>query len=228
MHAKKGSNLSVAAMQKKMHSKGTTPAMKKKLVFALNARKWKKEDGGLVERYDLGGWIKENSQGLIGAGKFIGGALLTGATFGAAAPLASGLMMSGVSDIAQEVTDGNQGKTMSNRMAALQKQQLANVQAEQVAVNQGNVGNIPTFNTGGFVSGNPMDPRGTPVELEDEMTQGPDGSFKSFRKLPKHKNAGPENQMSLEPGTRVFPAKYAAEVDAIRKEIEKYEQILYS
>ncbi len=41
MGAKKGKNLSVSAMKKKEHSKNTSKAMKKKLVFAINARKFK-------------------------------------------------------------------------------------------------------------------------------------------------------------------------------------------
>jgi len=218
----------VAAMQKKMHSKGTTPAMKKKLVFALNARKWKKEDGGLVEQYDLGGWIKENSQGIIGGLKIAGGAALMATGVGAA--VAPGLIMSGVGDMGQEVTDGNQGKAMSDQMAVLKKQQLANVQAGQVAANQGGIGNVPTFPMGGVISGPDN------VELEKkEVSQAPDGSMKRFN-LPSHANATRANQMAMQPGTRIYSDKLltdtgktvADEADVIRKQIERYEQILNS
>lgn len=54
MHAPEGKKLSVSAMQSK--KKNASPAMKKKLTFALNAKKWKHEDGGLVQ-YGWGGSI---------------------------------------------------------------------------------------------------------------------------------------------------------------------------
>lgn len=69
MHAEEGKKLSVAAMRKKMNSSHTSPAMKKKLVFAMNARKWKHEDGGLIE-YGDGGF---NWEGIKGADNIKGG-----------------------------------------------------------------------------------------------------------------------------------------------------------
>ena len=80
-------------------------------------------------------------------------------------------------------------------------------------------------------------PYGQPnAELEkEEVTAAPDGSMAKFD-LPTHGNATDENQMALEPGTRVFSDRlkastgktFAEEADKIRKEIMKYEQILYS
>jgi hypothetical protein len=46
MHAKKGQKLSISAMKAK--KKNASPAMKKKLTFAINARGWKHPDGGVV------------------------------------------------------------------------------------------------------------------------------------------------------------------------------------
>jgi len=51
MGAKEGEKLSVSAMKKKM--KNASPAMRKKLNFAINARKWKHEDGGLLSTDNL-------------------------------------------------------------------------------------------------------------------------------------------------------------------------------
>lgn len=78
MGAKKGENLSVTEMKSKM--KNASPAMKKKLNFAINARKWNHEDGGmlpndyydnymLMPEYGFGSWLKDNAGGLLsGAG----------------------------------------------------------------------------------------------------------------------------------------------------------------
>ena len=46
MGAKKGQKLSVSAMRSRL--KNASPAMQKKLQFAINARKWRHEDGGLL------------------------------------------------------------------------------------------------------------------------------------------------------------------------------------
>jgi len=53
MGAKKGDKLSVSEMKKKM--KNASPAMRKKLNFAINARKWKHEDGGILPMLEWGG-----------------------------------------------------------------------------------------------------------------------------------------------------------------------------
>ena len=52
MGAKEGKKLPVSEMKKKLNSENTSPAMKKKLNFAINARKWKHEDGGFLNEGD--------------------------------------------------------------------------------------------------------------------------------------------------------------------------------
>ena len=53
MGAKKGQKLSVSAMRSRL--KNASPAMRKKLQFALNARKWKHEEGGYLPEFGYGG-----------------------------------------------------------------------------------------------------------------------------------------------------------------------------
>ena len=83
-----------------------------------------------------------------------------------------------------------------------------------------------------------MIPQGMPnAELEkQEVSQGPDGSMQKMN-MPSHKNATSKNQVALEPGTRIFSDKlkpqgekktYAQLADEVRKQMEKYEQMLYA
>jgi hypothetical protein len=275
--------LSIAAMQKKMHSKGTTPAMKKKLVFAMNARKWKKENGGLVEYPDGGeifagaGVFNENTTlgytnnissmgggmsagqiqglsavgGMVGQGidmidsadgkTSIGGQALAGAAKGAATGLALGTIVPGLGNAAGAAIGGaigggigavkgviNKRKYEEEAAANLEKR-LGSIQSNQLMSNLGG-SNRPTFAKGGMISGQPN------VELEkEEVSQAPDGSMQKFN-LPSHANATSANQMAMEPGTRIFSDKLKAqsgktiaeEADRLRKEIQRYEQILNS
>lgn len=55
MHAKKGQKLSVSAMRSRL--KNASPAMKKKLIFAINARKWKHALGGELPMYQDGNFL---------------------------------------------------------------------------------------------------------------------------------------------------------------------------
>lgn len=80
MKAKEGEKLSVSEMTKRLNSPNTSSTMKKKLNFAINARKWNHENGGmlpddyydnymLMPEYGFGSWLKENAGGLLsGAG----------------------------------------------------------------------------------------------------------------------------------------------------------------
>ena len=334
MGAKKDSNLSVDSMKTKLHKKGTTPAMKKKLVFALNARKWKKENGGLVE-YGLGGWIKDNIQGVFGGLKTLAGGVLTATGVGAG--IGTSLIGSGISDIQGEIT-GDIATKKQNLLQQKQLQEQSNI--NQQLGNQFNNEYLPTFPRGGRIPGRDTSaidavkfpgyrktnmvnvpkynfydepsaipevtvtgkkplrlnslPKYTPsgagnwsyypsqdmwgnsrgaetmspedferkhpnvmvqsnyrnmypmgglipygqdnAELEkEEVTLGNDGSMAKFD-LPTHGQATSENQMSLEPGTRVYSDRlkskegktFAELADKIRKDIMKYEKILYS
>ena len=83
-----------------------------------------------------------------------------------------------------------------------------------------------------------MIPQGMPnAELEkQEVTQGPDGSMQKMN-MPSHANATGKNQVALEPGTRIYSDKlkpkgekktYADLADDIRKQMAKYEQMMYA
>jgi hypothetical protein len=76
------------------------------------------------------------------------------------------------------------------------------------------------------------------AELEkEEVTLAPDGTMNKFN-LPSHAQATSENQLNLKGDTRVYSDSdelktasgktFAEEADKIRKEIMKYEQILYT
>jgi hypothetical protein len=198
--------LSMAAMQKKMRSKGTTPIMKKKLNSVLNARKWKMSKGGLVE-FGYGGMM-------AGVGTLLGGPV--GGTIGGLAGAGLDMYM--------------ENKQQGDAEAEALKLRGQSIQANQIAMNNSGTGNMPTFPYGGMVSGQPN------VEVEkEEVSQGPDGSMMKFN-LPSHAKATRANQMAMEPGTRIFSDKLKAqsgktiaeEADRLRKEIQRYEQILNS
>ena len=118
--------------------------MKRKLNFKANSSKWKREAGGLVE-YGLGGWLKDNMQGIMGGLKTVGGAMLLSNPFTAAAGV--GLMGSGVSDIGNEIGGDMNAK---NQEAALHQQKLAMIRGNQQSGVASSV-NLPTFPGGGVV-----------------------------------------------------------------------------
>jgi hypothetical protein len=171
MHAKEGEKLSVAAMRKKMQSSYTGPAMKKKLVFAMNARKWKHEDGGLIH-YEDGGAFKwgtdtKNLQGGIGVAGMMGGALqavgsqdsfaaqgLGGAASGAAAGMAlgpvgalvGGAIGGGIGLLKAGMAGGAQHRAQQAALQARQGMVQSNQQADETENPY-----APTFAFGGQV-----------------------------------------------------------------------------
>ena len=314
MGAKADENLSVAAMRKKLSSSRTSPSMKKKLNFAINARSWKKQDGGIVE-YGMGGpvsmilgGIDQGSQaiGTLASDSFSNTNVQGQAFAGALSNMAKGPfgMLSGAiqgNKAARQAIEQNR-LIQSNNIINQQNQllqtypnggiinQLNNTinptstnsgdpnalyevskrygrtrlqstkDAGQNTTNKRLYYNVRDINTGvardlsldemmlqfpnytdtpglgAYPMGGKI-PYGQPnAELEkEEVTAAPDGSMAKFD-LPTHGNATDENQMALEPGTRVFSDRlkastgktFAEEADKIRKEIMKYEKILYS
>jgi hypothetical protein len=95
--------------------------------------------------YGFGDWIKDNSQGLLGGLKTIGGAAMMATGFGA--PMGMGLMSSGISDIGQEVS----GDINRREQNELQQQQMQETRQQQVINNR--LSTIPQmqFKTGGGI-----------------------------------------------------------------------------
>jgi hypothetical protein len=247
--------LSIAAMQKKMHSKGVSPMMRKKLAGALASRKWKKEKGGLVE-YGLGGFIGDVMQGVgdmaaftldntlsgFGMGNVVGNDWYSSDKRSGQAEdviskinpiknMVANALVPGSGTITGELQKMNTDKTTTQiaNDEVLRQNDLLQSGYKQTMSNQPGF-NRPTFAKGGMISGQPN------VELEkEEVSQAPDGSMQKFN-LPSHANATSANQMAMEPGTRIFSDKLKAqsgktiaeEADRLRKEIQRYEQILNS
>jgi hypothetical protein len=104
-----------------------------------------------------------------------------------------------------------------------------NKEEKQQGVGKGNI----SYAQGGMID------QGQPnAELEkQEVTQGPDGSMQKMN-MPSHTQATGKNQVALEAGTRIFSDKlkpvgekkktYADLADEIRKDMAKYEQMMYA
>lgn len=78
MGAKKGQNLSMSAMKSKKSNPGTSKAMRKKLTFAINARSWNKEDGGLLKEVTLGAGMGAAGGAIFGGAGALPGAIIGG------------------------------------------------------------------------------------------------------------------------------------------------------
>lgn len=174
-----------------------------------------------LPEYSLGGWLKENSQGVIGGLKLVGGAALSLTGVGAGAGI--GLMSSGVSDLGQELTDGNQSQ-------ALEDQRLAQNKANINAALSAGANSVPQYTMayGGMIPG------GIPnAELEkQEVVQSPQGDMMKVN-APSHAQGGID--VSLPTGSRVFSDKlkpknsnktYADLANELKKQIEKLEKKL--
>jgi hypothetical protein len=185
----------------KLRIKSTdSPAIRKKKQFAINARKWKHEEGGIQE-YALGGWLKDNAQGVLGGLKIAGGAAALIASGGAAAPLVTPLMASGAGDIAGEISKdqaiNNQQDMINQQMMLRNRQQYFNnsyIPSTQYT---------PTFPLGGVI---PYDYSNYQpnAELEKaEVFRTPDGQIMRLSKnAPTHDQGGVD--MKLPVGTEIL------------------------
>ena len=178
------------------------------------------DDSVLLNEYGLGGWIKDNLQGVVGGLKIGAGVLGAIGTLGLSTPLSVGLISSGADDIVGEISRDQQAK---------QYEELQTQQAEKTSPLSYTNSFAPTFAFGGLMPG--MKPT---AELEkQEVTEAPDGSMLKVN-APTHSQGGID--LPLQQGTRVFSDRlktangktYAEIADGLRKKKAKYEKILNS
>lgn len=190
MGAKKGEKLSVREMQRR--KKTASPAMKKKLTFAINARKWRHEYGGLVPEYSWGGVLTDTAAG-AGMGALSGSAVPgIGTAIGAAIGGAGAFLKGAV------------GEIMGNRaeQAELAKQRVDNANMAFNTMMGAGIQNpfAPTFALGGKVGL-------VNAEIEKgETAVSPDGTMYEYS-LPTHANAMGDNFKYFDPGTMIFSDK---------------------
>jgi len=195
---------------------------------------WKKQYGGYLmspEEYGLGGWLKDNLQGVWGGLKTAGGIAATIISGGAALPATLPLITSGIGDITGEVT----GDIAANKQEDLYEQQMGALRAQKSAARQESYLNslegqsnnpyTPTFPMGGSI---PY----AQAEIEGgEVVQFPNGTM-DRPKGPSHREGG--INVTAQENTRVFSDElkydkkmtYADKADEIKKQIEKYKKLL--
>ena len=159
-------------------------AIKKKKQFAINAKKWKHEDGGLVPEYSWGGVLADTAAG-AGTGALLGGPV--GAVIGGAGAFLKGAF----------------GEVQGNReeQLKLSQQKVANATNSFNTMMMGSNQNPFTqmMAKGGMVSMN--------AEIEKgETAVSPDGRMREFS-LPSHANAMGDNFKYFDPGTMIFSDK---------------------
>ena len=169
----------------KLRIKSTdSPAIRKKKQFAINARKWRHEYGGLVPEYSWGGVLADTA---VGAGM---GALAgpIGAAIGGAGAFLKGAV----------------GEIMGNRaeQAELAKQRVDNANMAFNTMMGAGIQNpfVPTFALGGKVGL-------VNAEIEKgETAVSPDGTMYEYS-LPPHANTTGDNFKYFDPGTMIFSDK---------------------
>lgn len=202
----------------------------KKAAFAKAARKARHAMGGEIgdDEYGLGGWIKDNWQGVMGGLKTAAGIGLsfTGLGAGIGVPLAT----SGVSDIAGELSGDVQAKRQEDLLSqqtaatdAAQQQLLTNNYLSQVGGSSNPY--LPTFAIGGKMYAS--------AEVEDdEILQRPSGKMKKMSGK-RHEQGGIDVNEPV--GTKVFSDReiykatgrtFAEEADIIRKRIAQLDNML--
>lgn len=190
MGAKKGQKLSVSAMKKKMSN--ASPAMKKKLVFAINARKWKHEDGGMIPEFSWGGVLADTAagagMGALGGAAFGGIGALPGAIIGGAGAFLKGAV--------GEIGANKEEQQQLN----LKRIDQANAGFNAMMMGNNNNPFAPTFALGGM-TGN------INAEIEKgEVAVSPDGTMRKYQ-LPSHANTTGDNFKYFDPGTMIFSDK---------------------
>jgi len=169
-----------------------SPAIRKKKQFAINARKWKHEDGGLIPEYSWGGVLADTAAGAgMGAmtGAVAGGiGALPGAIIGGAGAFLKGAV--------GEITGNKQEKL------DLAKKRIDEANASFNSIMGGDIQNPfkSTFAFGGIAGG-------INAEIEKgETALSPDGTMHTFQ-LPSHANVVGDNFKSFDPGTMIFSDK---------------------
>lgn len=124
-----------------LHSKD--PHVRQMANFARNAKKWKHEDGGYVDQYGLGGFLKGNL-GTIGsiAGGALGSIIAPG--IGTSIGASLGGSLGGVADKSSAQSDQNAAVQTQNKTNMINAANQQFMQNRQQTVNQ------PTFAYGGI------------------------------------------------------------------------------
>ena len=169
-----------------------SPAIRKKKQFAINAKKWKHEEGGLIPEYSWGGVLADTAAG-AGMGAMAGAPLggigaLPGAIIGGAGAFLKGAV--------GEITGNKQEKL------ELAQQRIAQANNSFNTMMGNGIQNpfTATFAMGGRV-GN------INAEIEKgETALSPDGTMHKFQ-LPSHANSVGDNFKSFDPGTMIFSDK---------------------
>lgn len=177
--------------------------------------------------YSLGGWLKENKEGILGGLKAIGGGLLMGVP--GMQGVGGSLLASGISGVVGEITDGNQSEMLAQQKSQMEQQRLNQIKMNQRSANANvNSSMLPTFPMGGML---PY----SNAELEkEEVIQTPTGQVETVDG-PSHKQGGVN--ISAPVGSRVFSDRlkpkgsketYAELADKLKKQIDKYKKIINS
>lgn len=169
-----------------------SPAIRKKKQFAINAKKWKHEEGGLIPEYSWGGVLADTAAG-AGMGAMAGAPLggigaLPGAIIGGAGAFLKGAV--------GEITGNKQEKL------ELAQQRIAQANNSFNTMMGNGIQNpfTATFAMGGRV-GN------INAEIEKgETALSPNGTMHKFQ-LPSHANSVGDNFKSFDPGTMIFSDK---------------------
>lgn len=169
-----------------------SPAIRKKKQFAINAKKWKHEEGGLIPEYSWGGVLADTAAG-AGMGAMAGAPLggigaLPGAIIGGAGAFLKGAV--------GEITGNKQEKL------ELAQQRIAQANNSFNTMMGDGIQNpfTATFAMGGRVGM-------VNAEIEKgETALSPDGTMHKFQ-LPSHANSVGDNFKSFDPGTMIFSDK---------------------
>ena len=169
-----------------------SPAIKKKKQFAINAKKWKHEDGGLIPEYSWGGVLADAA---AGAGM--------GALSGSAVP-GIGTAIGAVIGGAGAFLKGAVGEITGNKQEKLELAQQRIAQANN-SFNTMMGNGIQNPFTATFAMGGRVGSINAEIE-KGETALSPDGTMYKFQ-LPSHANSVGDNFKSFDPGTMIFSDK---------------------
>jgi len=203
----------------------------KKAAFAKAARKARHAQGGQigVDEYGLGGWIKDNMQGIMGGIKTLGGAAMMATGFGA--PLGMSLIGSGIGDIAGEITGDVQAKQQEAAYSQQQTETRMAQRKESGDLYYAGMGGSENPYTPTFPMGGTLGYAQAEVE-DDEVLQRPGGKLKKMSGK-RHSQGGIDVEEPI--GTRVYSDRevykktgktFAEEAEVIRKRIAQLDKQL--
>lgn len=196
-----------------------SPAIKKKKQFAINAKKWKHEDGGLIPEYSWGGVLADTAAG-AGMGALSGSAVPgIGTAIGAVIGGAGAFLKGAVGEIT-----GNKEEKLA----------LAKQRVDQANIGFNNMMGSGLQNpfTATFAMGGRVGMVNAEIE-KGETAVSPDGTMTKYS-LPSHANTTGDNFKYFDPGTMIFSDKlkfsknktFAQEQNKYKKISEKAEKAI--